>query len=198
MFQSRFTVDSEIPITWAVSSMDRPEKNRSSTTRLCWGSIRARSLSASSRATMSRSGLAEGSSTLSMASLMDGAAALAGIAAARVFHQDLAHEVRRDAEEMGAIFPLRRRIAGESHERFVDEGRALQGVAGAFAAKITMRQAAHFVVDQRHERLQRFLVSGTPSDKQFSNWGSSGVEQRTGSGYGVPKSTPNRGQNTVH
>jgi hypothetical protein len=47
----------------------------------------------------------------------------------------------------------------------VHERGALQGVAGAFAAQITMRQAAHLVVDQRHERLQRVSVTGTPSDE---------------------------------
>ena len=83
-----------------------------------------------------------------------GAAALAGIAAARVFDQDLAHEVGRDAEEMGAVFPLRRMVAGEPHKGFVDQRGTLQGVARALAAKIAVGEAPHLVVDEGHQRLQ--------------------------------------------
>src|SRR5579883_520697 len=50
---SRFTVAGEIPSTSAVSSMERPPKNRSSTTRLCCESSAASWLRASSSATTS-------------------------------------------------------------------------------------------------------------------------------------------------
>src|SRR5581483_4073090 len=53
--QWRFTVAVEIPMASAVSSMESPAKNRSSTIRLCCGSSLASSLSASSSATTSKS-----------------------------------------------------------------------------------------------------------------------------------------------
>jgi hypothetical protein len=77
----------------------------------------------------------------------------------------------------------------------MDESGALQGMSGPLAAQITMRQVAHFVVNQRHERLQRILVARSPSDEQFGNRGRSGVVQETGSSYGIPQSMPKCGQN---
>src|SRR5579862_1832825 len=55
VIQSRFTVEAEIPRTSAVSSIDSPPKNFSSTTWLCCESMLARRFKASSKATMSTS-----------------------------------------------------------------------------------------------------------------------------------------------
>lgn len=56
--------------------------------------------------------------------LNDGAAALTGVAASRVFDDDLPHEMRRNAKEVDAVFPLRHGIAGEADKRLMHKGRA--------------------------------------------------------------------------
>src|SRR5581483_2332591 len=65
VFQSRLTVEGEMPSTSEVSSMESPAKKRSSTTRLCCGSSRARLCNASSRAITSTSAAAACDSTSS-------------------------------------------------------------------------------------------------------------------------------------
>jgi hypothetical protein len=49
-----------------------------------------------------------------------------------VVHQDLPHEARRQAEEVGAALPLAHLLAGDSEVGFVDQGGGLERVADAF------------------------------------------------------------------
>jgi hypothetical protein len=72
----------------------------------------------------------------------------------------------------------------------VDEGGALQSVAGPLATQIAVRQATHFVIDERHQHVQRFAVPGSPADEQLSNWGRSLVLQANAPGAGSPEVRP--------
>jgi hypothetical protein len=67
-------------------------------------------------------------------------AALGGVPVARVVHQDAADQLRRHAEEMCAVLPLHAALVDQLHPGFVDQGGALQRVAGAFAAQIAVGQ----------------------------------------------------------
>ena len=78
-------------------------------------------------------------------------------------YQDLPHDPRGDREKMRAILPLRRILSGKPQIGLVHQGRTLQRVVASFLPKMVTRQNSQFVVDQRHELIQRFAVSSAPT-----------------------------------
>ena len=65
---------------------------------------------------------------------------------------------------MGAILPLRISLVHQFEIRLIDEGSRLQRVAGSFATEVIAGETAQFVVDERHQFLERRLVALTPVD----------------------------------
>src|SRR5689334_6307585 len=86
---------------------------------------------------------------------------------ARVIHQNLPHELRCHGEEVGTILPLWEVLRDHAHIGFIDQGSALQCVAGTFSLQIMTRDAAQFVVNQRKKRVEGLAVSSTPANQQF-------------------------------
>ena len=68
---------------------------------------------------------------------------------------------------MGAILPLGVSLIDEPEIRLVDECSRLERVVGAFAAQIVTREPAQFVVNQRHQFLERRLVALAPVDQKL-------------------------------
>ena len=89
--------------------------------------------------------------------------------AARVVDQDLPHKLRGDGKKMRTILPLRQVLLRHAYVRFMNQRGALQGVIGAFFLKIAAGDAVEFVVDERHQQIERGLISATPAHQQFSN-----------------------------
>jgi 5-formaminoimidazole-4-carboxamide-1-beta-D-ribofuranosyl 5'-monophosphate synthetase len=48
---------------------------------------------------------------------------------------------------------------------FVDQSCALQSVTRAFSLEVVMRQSPEFVVYERHQRIERSFIAGTPSQQ---------------------------------
>jgi hypothetical protein len=83
--------------------------------------------------------------------------------------QNMPHELRREAEELSAVLPLRLTLANETKVGFINQGGALKCVVGAFAPKMTPRQAAQFVVNQRNQSLSRALISLAPIQEKLAD-----------------------------
>ena len=86
---------------------------------------------------------------------------------ARVIDEYAPHQLGGNAEEMGAILPSGVSLIDELQIRLVDERGWLQRVTGTFAAQIVTRETAQFVVNQRHQFLERRLVAVAPIDEQL-------------------------------
>ena len=97
------------------------------------------------------------------------ASALGRGAAACIFHKNLPHYVRRYSEEVRAILPLRRILSRETQVGLVYERGALQRVITSFLTQVVMCQPTEFVIDEWHQRFERFAVSVPPSNEQLSD-----------------------------
>lgn len=84
------------------------------------------------------------------------AAALGGIAAARVIDQYPAHVLRGDGNQMGTAFPFAAALR-QTHKCFVDQRGGLQRVSAPLIQHIVRREAMEFVHDQRSSRSQRLI-----------------------------------------
>ena len=79
------------------------------------------------------------------------AAAALQIMATGVLHQDAAHDLGRDREEVGAVLPLHAFVVHQTHVRLVDQSGGLEAVAGALAFHVPVGEAMEFLVDDRCE-----------------------------------------------
>ncbi len=84
---------------------------------------------------------------------------------AGVVHQDLAHEPRGDAEEMGAIFEIWMAVACQAQPRFVYQGCRLQGKARILATNTALCDPSQLVVDQRSQLIERGAIAVTDADR---------------------------------
>jgi hypothetical protein len=82
-----------------------------------------------------------------------------------VVDQDASHHAGRDGEEVHAVLP-RDIDVDEAGVRFVDESGRLEGVLLALAAHVPVGEAPELLVDDRHELVERVLVSLPPVEKQ--------------------------------
>lgn len=67
---------------------------------------------------------------------------------------------------MAAILPAGLVPAEEPHTHLVDECRRLKGEIPPFPGEVPQGQAMQLVVNERHELLERQLVTAAPSSKQ--------------------------------
>ena len=154
--------------TSAVSSMETPAKNLSSTTRDCCGSIRAKSPNASSSATRSQLCSARRQAIRQVTEPRRPSRAWRSAA-----------PVRDPPKRAGASGPPRRGNAPVSplHSLLVDEPqigfmhqrRRLQGVLHALPFQLMRGQAAQLAVDVRHQFTQGLLVAVGPLQEQFGS-----------------------------
>jgi hypothetical protein len=88
-----------------------------------------------------------------------------------VVHQDAAHHLTADGEEMGAVLPLGLLLIHQAKPRFVDQGRALQGVVAALAAEMAMSQPTQLAINQRRKLVHGRLVALSPLAQQAGDVG---------------------------
>lgn len=91
---------------------------------------------------------------------------LASLLAARVVHQDLAHQASSHSEEMGAALPSGIGLIDEPCVGFMDERGWLQGVPLAFSAQVAGGKLAEFAVDEGSKVIEGLLVSLRPCGQQ--------------------------------
>ena len=84
---------------------------------------------------------------------------------AGVIDQNLPHKLRGNGKKMGTILPLRQVLLGQAYVSFVNQCGALEGMVGTFSLKIAAGDSVEFVVDQRHQRVERGLVAVAPANK---------------------------------
>ena len=100
------------------------------------------------------------------------------VEAMRVVDEDAAHGLRRCRDEMGAVPPVHAFGIDQPQVGFVDQGRGLQAVAGAFAPHVVVRQDDGALVDDRRQQGERTLIPVAPrpqSELTSPRTGSRGV-----------------------
>ena len=75
-------------------------------------------------------------------------AALSSWARPRVVHENLAHDSRRNGEEMRAVIKLALRVFGQFQIGFIEQCGRLQGVIGPFTAQMPSRNAMQVAVQR--------------------------------------------------
>lgn len=68
---------------------------------------------------------------------------------------------------MRPILRVERALVHQSHIGFMDQGRALQRVFGAFSPQMVPRDVPEFSVNERDQLLKRPLVAGFPADQKL-------------------------------
>jgi len=89
------------------------------------------------------------------------AAAFSGITRARLIDQDLAHEVRSDAQEVRAAAIVGLILCDQADVRFVNQRGRLKRVTGPLVAQLAIGEAAQLGIDQRHQAIKRGLVASS-------------------------------------
>jgi hypothetical protein len=72
--------------------------------------------------------------------------------------QDAAHHFCCHSEEVRPVCP-RDSLVDKPQVGFMDESGSLQRVIGAFAVEVAISEAAKFVVNERKQLVQRFLIA---------------------------------------
>jgi hypothetical protein len=86
-----------------------------------------------------------------------------------VVDEDPPHHPGGDSEEVARIGPRDRALTDQAHVRLVDEGGGLERVVAALGPKLGGREAAQFLVDQRHQPLERSRITGGPLFEERRN-----------------------------
>ena len=84
---------------------------------------------------------------------------------AGVIDQDMAHRLRRDTEEMGAVLPFDLALVDEPEVCLADERRRLQWVAGRFAPHVAASHLPQAFIDHRHQVIERVAPAIAPRDQ---------------------------------
>ncbi len=84
-----------------------------------------------------------------------------------VIHEDPAHQIRGEPEEVRAALPVHRLLIHEPHERFVHERRALDRVIRPFAAQMALGEGAQLLINEPGQLAQRSLIATAPAGEQL-------------------------------
>ena len=87
--------------------------------------------------------------------LLTFAAALLAVAGPRIVDEDLAHQVRGDANKLPAVFPRQPMLGREPQVHLMDKGRRLERMAWSLLAKVGVGNSAQFSVERRRKRVAR-------------------------------------------
>ena len=77
------------------------------------------------------------------------------------------HQLRGDAEEVRAILPLHVSLVHQPNVSLVNQRRRLQRVTRLFASQVARSLSTEFVVDDRHQLVERLFVAALVADKQL-------------------------------
>jgi hypothetical protein len=96
---------------------------------------------------------------------MDAGTPLGGATAPFIVHEDPTHELRGDAQEVGAILDRKSFLPREAQIDFVDQSGSLKRVIGPLLAKVMASDAAEFAIDERKNTIERIAVKGSPIER---------------------------------
>ena len=82
--------------------------------------------------------------------------------AARVIHENPAHHLRGDAEEMSPIPPIDVPLVNQPKVDLVDQCRRLKRVANTFGAKLTRSDSTQLRINERKQLVQRVGITVPP------------------------------------
>jgi hypothetical protein len=86
-----------------------------------------------------------------------------------VLDEDLAHEARRNGEEVGAVFKADGFEAAEVDVSFVHEGGCLKDVAGPLAAEVGRSDPFQFGVEKASDLIERIFIAFLPLIQEFGD-----------------------------
>jgi hypothetical protein len=99
------------------------------------------------------------------------AVTLAGFVLARMVDKNLAHDARRDSEEVSTILIVGLILPGQTEVGFVDQGGPLESVARALAAEAGIGETAQFRVDDREQPVHSGSIAGFHLAEQLRDRG---------------------------
>src|SRR5205814_8691097 len=79
-----------------------------------------------------------------------------------VVNQDVTHRLCGDAKEMGAILKVFLFLFDHAQVRFMDERGRLQRMAGILLVHVTLSHLSQFVIDERHQFVERLTITMIP------------------------------------
>ena len=94
------------------------------------------------------------------------ARSLGHLAAPGMLHQDAAHHLGSQSEEVRSILPVGVALADQPKIRLVDQGSGLKDVPGTLAPKPSRRPAAKLLVHYRDELVPRGEIASAPCVEQ--------------------------------
>jgi hypothetical protein len=81
---------------------------------------------------------------------------------ARVVDQDVTHRLRGNAKKMSAVMKVFLFLFDQAQVRLMDQCGGLQRMSGVLLAHMTPRHLPQFVVDERHQLVERLTVTVIP------------------------------------
>src|SRR5262249_25318286 len=96
-----------------------------------------------------------------------GGASFFGSPRAGRVYQDLAHQARGDAVEVGAVLVRGMPPAGQPQKRLMDQSRGLEWDGRSLSPQVGRSELFQFVVDERDYRVERLRVSGLHALQQL-------------------------------
>src|SRR4051812_26475674 len=84
----------------------------------------------------------------------------------RMIDKNLPHQMGGDSKKVRAVLEVRNILGNEAHVRLTDDRGRLQCARIVLAPKIARGQLVQFVVDERHQEIQRLFVPVADLDKQ--------------------------------
>ena len=90
------------------------------------------------------------------------------------------HETRGQGQKVRAILPANATKIDQSNEGFVDEGGGLQRVIVTLATHLETGEATEFLVDDRHQLVERGTIAPPPGEQQFGHVWTGPIGRRRG------------------
>lgn len=82
---------------------------------------------------------------------------------AGVIDKNASHQLSRNPKKLRSIPPIHSLLIEDFEIKLVYQSSGLQGVFATFMAEITRREPVQFIVDERHQFLECFLIAVGPS-----------------------------------
>src|ERR1041384_8191907 len=84
---------------------------------------------------------------------------------ARMIDEDLPHQPRGDAKEMGTTLPSGQLLFNHSEIRFMKKGGWLEGLGFLFFSEIAGGEFAQFLIHERHQLIESAFIALLPIDE---------------------------------
>ena len=86
-----------------------------------------------------------------------------------MIHEDAAHELRRDAEELRAMLPRRSPLIHQPEIEFMNERRRRERVIGTFPPELARRDPPQLAINYGEQAIERARIPFRPTQQQPSD-----------------------------